>query len=235
MIAVVNWSPYNSLEKLENLLNNLIEDPKFSAIDYRIALPYHFLLEIAGKFTYPNLTFGLSSMNSVSPGTFTEDVAIDMLKKAKAHFVLIGTFQSESAETINKKIIQTLSAEITPYLCIGDKDIPLVKEVLKNLTAKQLKGFTLLYESEWQQSTFKPSTKEIVDAYVKLKKKTSRFFGKTTIPTINHIFPYLPYIENEKSFLGKVGGQGFYFSVDGFITAEKLAKFAAPSKILLNL
>ena len=98
-----------------------------------------------------------------------------MVKEAGAEFVIIGHSErrrlfQETDETVNRKLLAALGAELTPIVCIGetleerDRGVTLVvldrqiKQGLDGLTGDQVGSLVLAYEPVWAIGTGRNAT-----------------------------------------------------------------------------
>ncbi|MBA2728394.1 MAG: triosephosphate isomerase [Parachlamydiaceae bacterium] len=163
-LLLSKWKGYSNIDEVEQFIKTLSEHPGFSDQLCFIALPTPLLRQLSRRSMPEGIVLGAKAMDSVNPDTFTEAIAIPLLKRADAKFVLVGGSEcrqilNEANESINLKIRKLFEAEIQPVLCIGetldDKKHNLgvkvlaeqLREGLKSLTAIEQIKVIILYEA----------------------------------------------------------------------------------------
>ncbi len=194
LVAVLAWKPYNSIEETKLVINQLDTKSIIADHQYYLALPYHYLSEIGPEITSSTLILGSNDMNSVMDHSFTQPIAAEMLKKAGAQFVLLGTYDSRQLgqndeAAIHAKILQSLKLDIPPVVCIGENvqeyQNGQSKEVLerqlaplKELTAENWKKIRIIYEAPWMNETASlPTLEDIQKAYQLCQEVIKELFG----------------------------------------------------------
>jgi len=128
-------------------------------------------------------------------GAFTGEVSALMLKEAGAEYVIIGHSErrrlfGETDQTVNRKLLAALAAQLTPIVCIGetlderergetmsvlDRQI---KEGLDSLTADQIAGLVIAYEPVWAIGTGRNATPEQAgEAHAHIRSRLRQWFG----------------------------------------------------------
>ena len=128
-------------------------------------------------------------------GAFTGEVSAPMVKEAGAEFVIIGHSErrrlfQETDETVNRKLLAALGAQLTPIVCIGetleerDRGVTLVvldrqiKQGLDGLTGEQVGSLVLAYEPVWAIGTGRNATAQQVDeAHRHIRNRIRQGFG----------------------------------------------------------
>ena len=118
-----------------------------------------------------------------------------MVKEAGAEFVIIGHSErrrlfQETDETVNRKLLAALGAQLTPIVCIGetleerDRGVTLVvldrqiKQGLDGLTGEQVGSLVLAYEPVWAIGTGRNATAQQVDeAHRHIRNRIRQGFG----------------------------------------------------------
>jgi triosephosphate isomerase len=128
-------------------------------------------------------------------GAFTGEVSATMLKEAGAEYVIIGHSErrrlfAETDQTVNRKLIAAVAAQLTPIACIGetlderergetltvlDRQI---KEGLDSLSADQIAGLVIAYEPVWAIGTGRNATPEQAgEAHAHIRSRLRQWFG----------------------------------------------------------
>lgn len=130
-----------------------------------------------GMFSSNKILLGSQDVSMFTSGPHTGEVSAKQLKSLAVKYSLVGHFerreeQHESNDSINKKIKNLLSENITPILCIGEvseeQDIVTevlttqLKESLKDLSKDEIDKIIIAYEPIWSIGTgIIPSCKKI--------------------------------------------------------------------------
>ena len=128
-------------------------------------------------------------------GAFTGEVSASMAKEAGAAYAIIGHSERrrlfhETDETVNRKLVATLAAELTPVVCIGetleerdggetlvvlDRQI---KHGLDGLTGDQVASLVLAYEPVWAIGTGRNATPaQAAEAHGHIRTRIRQWFG----------------------------------------------------------
>jgi triosephosphate isomerase len=128
-------------------------------------------------------------------GAFTGEISAGMLKEAGAEYVIIGHSErrrlfGETDETVNRKLVTALGAELTPIVCIGETleerernettavlDRQL-KAGLDGLTGTQAATLVVAYEPVWAIGTGRNATPAQADeAHAHIRGRLRQWFG----------------------------------------------------------
>jgi triosephosphate isomerase len=128
-------------------------------------------------------------------GAFTGEIAAGMIKEAGAEYVIIGHSErrrlfGERDETVNRKTVAALAAELTPIVCIGETleerernqtfDIldRQIKAGLDGMTGGQVGALVIAYEPVWAIGTGRNATPEqAVEAHAHIRGRLRQWFG----------------------------------------------------------
>jgi triosephosphate isomerase len=164
--------------------------------DVVICPPSPFLYPLS-RLNYPkNLFLGAQNIGNEVRGAFTGEVSAGMVKNLEAKFSIIGHSErramGETGEIIRKKLQAAFDVDLTPILCIGEKERDKegnhlafiknqIKESLSGLQKKYLVGITIAYEPVWAigrsyKEAMTPT--DIHETVLFLKKVISELSGK---------------------------------------------------------
>jgi triosephosphate isomerase len=128
-------------------------------------------------------------------GAFTGEIAAGMIKEAGAEYVIIGHSErrrlfGETDDTVNRKTVAALAAELTPIVCIGETleerernqtfDIldRQIKAGLDGMTGAQVASLVIAYEPVWAIGTGRNATPEqAVEAHAHIRGRLRQWFG----------------------------------------------------------
>jgi triosephosphate isomerase (TIM) len=197
-LVVANWkmSP-ETLGDAKKVFNGArISAKGLKNTDVVICPPFPFLQPLS-KLNYPkNMFLGSQNIFSETKGAFTGEVSVEMIKDLGAKFVITGHSErramGESNEIVRKKMQIAFDADLTPILCIGEKDRNhegthlefirnQIKECLTGLSKKNLIGIIIAYEPIWAIGrSYKEamSPTDIHETVLFIKKIIGEFFGR---------------------------------------------------------
>jgi triosephosphate isomerase len=128
-------------------------------------------------------------------GAFTGEVSAPMIKEAGAEYAIIGHSErrrlfQETDETVNRKLVATLGAHLTPIVCIGETleereanqtlDVldRQIKAGLDGLSGDQVGSLVIAYEPVWAIGTGRNATPEQAgEAHAHIRSRLRSWFG----------------------------------------------------------
>lgn len=116
------------------------------------------------------IKMGAQNVHWETSGAYTGEISVKMIEQAGCKYVIIGhserrQYFGETNHTVNKKIKQTLTANIVPIVCIGEtlqqrqegktKDVvrSQINEGLTGFSDEQMQRLILAYEPVWAIGT----------------------------------------------------------------------------------
>jgi len=177
-IAAANWKMNLTLQRAEQLLDNVMAKTHQPAADQQVvfAVPFPYLTMAQQKIAGRQQVF-IAAQNCYSKksGAYTGEVSVEMLQSLGISFVVIGhserrEYFSESNQFLADKINICLEYNITPIFCCGE---PLsireagmqnefvseqLEESLFHLSSEQLQKIVIAYEPIWAIGTGKTAT-----------------------------------------------------------------------------
>jgi triosephosphate isomerase len=215
-----NWKMFKTgseavetAEKLASLSKNI------ASVDIMIAPTYLSVPLVAKKLAGTNVKVGAQNLYFEKEGAFTGEVSAEMIKDAKAEYVLIGhserrQFFGETDESVCKKIKAAASANLIPVLCIGESEKERnekntfsvldkqVKNGLKDLGSEDLKALVLAYEPIWAIGTGKTANVDQVDEVHKyLRSLIGQLFSSNFADNIRILYGGSVNPENVKELM----------------------------------
>lgn len=136
-------------------------------VDAVIASPFVYL-ETLSKVSNASLKLSAQNISAEKEGAFTGEISAGMLSNFKVSYTIVGHSErrdlGESNEFINKKIKQLLAKNITPVLCVGEKErdgsmfyLGVVKtqveECLAGIPKTSFSKVVIAYEPVWALSS----------------------------------------------------------------------------------
>jgi len=159
-IVVANWkmSP-ETLEDAKKVFGGArLAAQSLKNTDVVICPPFPFLYLLLKLNRPKNVFLGAQNIFSEVRGAFTGEVSVGMVKNSGANFLIIGHSErramGETNEIIRKKLQVAFDANITPILCIGEKERD--KEgnhltFIKNQVKECLTGLQKKYLAAWEE------------------------------------------------------------------------------------
>lgn len=226
-LIVANWKMNPDAPGRAVLLANKIERSlaRVRNVEVVIAPPFPFLLPIAAVIKRAKL--GAQNVFWQDCGPYTGEVSWHQLKHLKVDYVIIGhserkLFLDETDEMINNKVHILLENNMTPILCVGERervgdDIPeivgiQIRAALKGIKKTLIKKLVIAYEPIWAISTMpnaRPDTPvSAFQSVIYIRKVMSELYGRTMGDEIQIIYGGSVNAKNIKGFLEEGRMQG---------------------------
>jgi triosephosphate isomerase len=176
-----NWKMNKTIEEAKEFALSSVSLLKLASskkVDIGVA-PTYLSLDIVKK-TNPDLIVAAQNCHFKPSGAYTGEISIPMLKEIGISWVIIGhserrTYDNETSEKCNLKIVELLKNEMTPVYCVGEtldqfnnnqtSDVvsKQIYEGLKGLSQEDIKKVVIAYEPVWSIGTGKNASKEIAE------------------------------------------------------------------------
>ncbi len=197
-LVVANWKmrPETLIDAKKAFNNSRLAAKGLRNTDVCICPPFPFIFPLS-KLNYPkNLFLGVQNIFSEIKGAFTGEVNAEMVKGLGAKFCIIGHSErrtmGESNEVVRKKMQIAFDTDLTPILCVGERERDKegnhlefiknqLKECLSNLQKKHLVGIMIAYEPVWAiGKSYKEamSPTDIHETTLFIKKVITELFGR---------------------------------------------------------
>ena len=173
-----NWKMNLTFEDVKALSRELCDGLKGSdAVDVGVFPSFVYLKEVCDIFSDSKGFVGAQNMSMDKCGAFTGEISGPMLKDVGCTHALIGhserrTIYQETNSVINSKLKAALLNNLSPVLCVGERqeerDADKTDEVVEsqlsegllNITSEQVNRLTIAYEPVWAIGTGKTATPE---------------------------------------------------------------------------
>src|SRR3954463_1933034 len=191
-----NWKMYKTVHDAVAFIKELRSVAKdVHDVEIVVAPPFTALRAAAEAAHASAIGIAGQNMHWEREGAFTGEVSAGMLKEAGAAYVIIGHSErrrlfQETDETVNKKTIAALAAELTPIVCIGEtlqereanETLPVldrqIKAGLDGLTGAQVASLVIAYEPVWAIGTGRNATpQQAGDAHAHIRSRIRQWFG----------------------------------------------------------
>jgi triosephosphate isomerase len=164
-------------------------------VEIVVAPPFTALRPSADAAHASNIGIAGQNLHWERQGAFTGEVSAGMLKEAGAEYVIIGHSErrqlfGETDETVNRKLLAAVAAQLTPIVCIGetlaqrDGNETLavldrqIKQGLDGLTADQISALVIAYEPVWAIGTGRNATPaQAGEAHAHIRSRLRQWFG----------------------------------------------------------
>ncbi len=173
LIVAGNWKMNTNLEEGIKLAEEVEKASGIQNVELIIAPPFTHLTEV--KKVLNNVNLSAQNCASEENGAYTGEVSVDMIKSTGASHVIIGhserrTYYKEDNETLKKKVLLTIKANLTPIFCCGElleeREAGKLFEVIKtqieeavfNLNEEDFRKIIIAYEPVWAIGTGKVAT-----------------------------------------------------------------------------
>lgn len=128
-------------------------------------------------------------------GAFTGEVSGPMVREAGAEYAIVGhserrQYFGETDQSVNRKTIAALAADLTPIVCIGetlaeregDQTLGVldrqITQGLDGLTGEQVGSLVIAYEPVWAIGTGRTATAaQAQDAHAHIRQRLRSWFG----------------------------------------------------------
>jgi triosephosphate isomerase len=191
-----NWKMFKTVHEavvFAKEFRSLVKD--FSDVEIVVAPPSTALHAVAEAVRNSPIYVAGQNVHWEREGAFTGEISARMLKEAGAEYAIVGHSERrrlfhETDETVNRKALAVLAAELTPIVCIGetleeregnetlavlDRQI---KAGLDGLTGDQIASLVVAYEPVWAIGTGRNATpQEAGDAHAHIRSRLRQWFG----------------------------------------------------------
>ncbi|MBP6866505.1 MAG: triose-phosphate isomerase [Candidatus Pacebacteria bacterium] len=225
-IVIGNWkmNPANTKEALRVFGGIQKSALKIKQTEVVICAPFVYLEKL--KKISRKVKLGAQNAYPGDTGAITGEVSVSMLSGLAAKYVILGHSErralGESNADVNKKIKSILSKDITPILCVGERDRDpehsylgfvktQVEECLDGVSKNILNKVVIAYEPIWAigKNAERPATPaEYLEMSIFIRKVLNDKFGAKSIDGMRIIYGGSTNPENALSFLidGKADG-----------------------------
>jgi triosephosphate isomerase len=191
-----NWKMYKSVHEavvFAKEFRNLVKD--LADVEIVVAPPFTALHAVAEAVRNSPVGVAGQNLHWEREGAFTGEISAGMLKEAGAEYVIIGHSERrrlfhETDETVNKKLVTALAAQLTAIVCIGEtleereKNETLsvldrqIKAGLDGLTGEQVEALVIAYEPVWAIGTGRNATpQQAGEAHAHIRSRVRQWFG----------------------------------------------------------
>ena len=154
-IIVGNWKMNKTIAQTKAFVE-AVDGACTDKADWGIATPY--LALQTAKGAAKNLIVAAQNCHFKDSGAYTGEVSVSMLKEIGVEWVILGhserrQYFGETDETVNAKMRQVLSNDLTPIVCVGETleeyEAGTTKDVVKTQTVAAFKDVLLLLMNQY--------------------------------------------------------------------------------------
>src|SRR5512132_1852107 len=194
--VAANWKMYKTIHEAFAFTREFGTAVKDVAdVEIVVAPPFTAIHTVAEAARNSRIGVAGQNLHWEKEGAFTGEVSAGMLKEAGAEYVIIGHSERrrlfhETDETVNRKLLAALAADLTPIVCIGetlaerDGNETLsvldrqVKAGLDGLTGDQIASLVIAYEPVWAIGTGRNATpQQAGEAHAHIRARLRQWFG----------------------------------------------------------
>lgn len=169
--------------------------PAGHSVDVLVAPPFPYLIPVGEAIRGSGVLLGAQNAWFESPGAFTGEVAIEMLKDVGCRYVILGHSERrqilrETDELISKKVAAAIAKGLGVILCIGEtleeRDGDRTEQVLETqlagslagISAAQMAEIVIAYEPVWAIGTGRTATPDQAQAaHAFIRRRLNDRFG----------------------------------------------------------
>ena len=191
-----NWKMFKTVHEavvFAKEFRSLVKD--MEEVEIVVSPPFTALHAVAEAVRNSPIGVAGQNLHWEREGAFTGETSAGMLKEAGAEYVIIGHSErrrlfQETDETVNRKLMAALGAQLTPIVCIGEtleereKNETLavldrqIKAGLDGLTGEQVGALVVAYEPVWAIGTGRNATpQQAGEAHAHIRSRVRQGFG----------------------------------------------------------
>ncbi len=185
---------------------SLLEDTGKQLPEIIVFPPFLLVADAAMLAQGWDVKVGAQNCSSEKEGAFTGEISANMLKAAKAGYVILGhserrNYFHETNQIVAKKIDRAFESRLQVICCVGEslqqrevsKEFPTIthqlEECLFHLTKEQMKNVVIAYEPVWAIGTGKNATPEQAqEMHNYIRSVISGKFDKETSENISILY-----------------------------------------------
>ncbi|MCC6448211.1 MAG: triose-phosphate isomerase [Chitinophagaceae bacterium] len=239
-IIVANWkmNPVSSKEALI-LINKINQETKSikkaKDLDIIICPPAIFLSDVS-KNIKSNYKLGAQDIFWQNDGSFTGEISPKMLKEIGVSAVIVGHSErrgvGDSDEIVAKKLQTCLANNLTPIICVGEKErdsegkyfgllANQLKTSLSLIKKSDLKKIVIAYEPIWAIGKKEAmNSRDINETTIFLKKTIVDIYGKGMSENVSVIYGGSVNFENIDSIMKDGGVNGVIIGRQSLIPSD---------------
>jgi triosephosphate isomerase len=187
----LNKTPHEAILLVDELKRELVD---VTGVDIVLCPPFVDLTDVSDALIDHDIALGAQNVFWEDAGAFTGEISAPMLKDIGVTYVIIGhserrQYFHETNETVNKRLRAALKHGLTPIVCVGEnlaqRESNKTFDVIKDLSAEEMKKIVLAYEPVWAIGTGKTATpQQAQEVHVFIRQLTGKMFDQETAGSV---------------------------------------------------
>ena len=201
-----NWKMNLNRADAVELARGLVDANTGSDCDVLICPAYVYLDSVGAALSDSGISLGAQDVYFEDKGAFTGEISTSMLNDIGCTFAILGHSErrhvmGECDKLINKKVLATLAAGLTPVLCVGElleeRESGDTKKVVQSqfdgslagLTQEQILKTVIAYEPVWAIGTGKTASPEQAqEVHADLRKMLADRYNSDTSEAVRILY-----------------------------------------------
>ncbi len=202
-----NWKMHKTVDEAVGTAASLARQVADTTdVDIMIAPSFTALAPVSKALEKSRVSLGGQNVHWEKEGAYTGEISSAMLLSTGCRYVLIGhserrQFFNETDETVNKRIIASVEADLIPVMCVGETEkeresdethFVLDKQITNGLQGSgsdDLKQLVIAYEPVWAIGTGKTATSDQAqEVHSFLRKLLEKRFGNVLAESIRILY-----------------------------------------------
>jgi len=213
-----NWKMFKTVQEavvFVKELRSLVKD--ITDVEIVVAPPFTALHAVAEAARNTNIGVAAQDVYWEREGAFTGEVSPGMIKEAGAEYVIVGHSErrrlfGESDQTVNRRALAALAADLTPIVCIGEtleeRERNATFAVLDRQIKEGLGGLSpdvvVAYEPVWAIGTGRnASSAQAGEAHAHIRGRLREWFGAEAADRCQVIYGGSVKPENIRELIGQ--------------------------------
>ncbi len=191
-----NWKMFKTIHEAVPFVTDLrARAAEAPGVELVVAPPFPALHAVAKALEDSPIGVAAQNVHWEREGAFTGEVSPQMAREAGAAWVIVGhserrTLFGETDEQVNRKVRASITATLTPIVCIGEtldeREAGTTLEVLDRqitrgldgVTGAELSAMVLAYEPVWAIGTGRTATPaQAQQAHAHIRARLTQWFG----------------------------------------------------------
>ncbi|HQZ38418.1 MAG TPA: triose-phosphate isomerase [Vicinamibacterales bacterium] len=191
-----NWKMFKTVRESVAFVTDLrARVSAVTGVTILVAPTFPALPAVAAALEGSGIGVAAQNLHWEREGAFTGEVSAPMLREAGAEWAIIGhserrTLFGDTDDSVNRKVRSTLTATLTPIVCIGEtwqereanRTLEVldrqIKAGLDGVTGAELAGSVLAYEPVWAIGTGRTATPaQAQQAHEHIRGRLTQWFG----------------------------------------------------------